>query len=121
MNPFAPFASLQSFRATLQRAVEEQYPGNIRIGDQVYECAVMTRLGMKSTQDGGFVQAATAVFSVRTEILAESVVRDVSLPEKPLRRITITHVETGVKYRLEQETSDPNSPQRRLQCVQAES
>ncbi len=112
--------ALTEAKARHQRELQKTYPATLTIGGVNYTGTAATASGPMMTLDGGTRQERTATFQFLQNTLPLSVVRDTTLATQPLRRLPITHVETGLIYRLESEHTDPHGPTRILTCRQSE-
>lgn len=113
-------AALLAAKTRHQRELEKAYPATLTIGGVNYKGCVGIHTGPFMTGEGGTKQERSATFQVLQTTLPLSVIRDTTLPTHPLRRLTITHVETGYIYRLESEHTDPHGPTRTLTCRQSQ-
>lgn len=113
-------AALLAAKTRHQRELEKTYPATLTIGSVNYKGTAATASGPMMTLDGGTKQERTATFQFLQSTLPLSVIRDTTLPTHPLRRLTITHVQTGYIYRLESEHTDPHGPTRTLTCRQSQ-
>lgn len=103
-----------------QRELEKAYPATLTIGGINYAAAAATQSGSYLTLTGGTQQQRTATFQVLQTTLPLSIVRDTTIPTQPLKRITITHAQTGLTYQLQNEWTDPHGVTRTLTCTQSE-
>jgi hypothetical protein len=111
MNP-----ALTAAKTRHQKALEKNYPATLRIGGTDYKAAVVLNEGDFMTMDGGTQQKRTATFSVLQSVLPLAAVRDSAVAGRPLKRVTVTHVETSLVYRLRQEWTDQHGVIRQLTC-----
>ena len=110
--------ALQKAKERHQAAMERYHPCTLRIASTNYACAGLTKTGDFMTIEGGTKQVRSMVFSVRQSVLPLIVVRDTAEADQPLRRLAVTHVETGIVYRLDGEWTDVHGTMRELTCVQ---
>lgn len=107
--------ALKAAKARHQKELERAYPATLAIGGTNYTAALATSSEPMMTGEGGIKQQRKAVFSVRTEILPLTVVRDATT--QALKRVQLTHVQTGIIYRLDEEWTDPHGCSRILTCI----
>lgn len=110
MNP-----ALVAAKTRMQKHLEKSYPATLAIDGENYAAAVVVTEAELMTMDGGTQQKRGATFSVLQAVLPLAVVRD-GLPSQALKRVKVTHVETGLVYRLRQEWTDPHGVIRQLVC-----
>lgn len=109
-------AALTGFKKQLQAKLEGDYPATLTISGTNYKGAVVTNEGQRMTMEGGTKQVRGATFSVLKDRLPVAVVRDTTQSNVPVKRVAVTHVETGLVYRLTGEWSDPHGVVRVLTC-----
>lgn len=97
-----------------QLELERHYPATIEIGGVKYKGAIATQTGPYMTSEGSTKQRRTGTFQFLSGTLPLAIVRDITDPTQPLRRLTLTHIETGHIYRLAEEHTDPHGCTRTL-------
>lgn len=112
--------ALYQTKLRAQLDLQRHYPATLQISGVNYKGALATQTGAFLTLDGGTKQRRTGTFQFLQGTLPLDIVRDITDPTQPLRRITLTHVETGHIYRLQEEHTDPHGPTRTLTCHQSE-
>jgi hypothetical protein len=112
--------ALTAAKTRHQQELEKNYPATLTIGSVNYKGCVGIHTGPFMTLDGGTKQIRSATFQVRQSILPLSLIRDTTQATQPLKRILITHLETGLVYRLDEEFTDPHGVTRTLTCTQPE-
>lgn len=114
-------SSLNAFRSRLQETLMEQHPGEVMLGTLRIPCAIAPRTMGIEVGDGRTRQLRSLVFLVKKADLDLALIRDLSKASQPLRtNLIFVHVETGLRYLLTNEWSEPNSVNRRLECSEAE-